>query len=71
MSGPLQARDVMTTSIATIGRDMTIGEAARVMLERGVSALPVLNQKGRLIGMISEGDLMRRSELRTDQARSW
>lgn len=67
----MQARDVMTTSVATIGLDGTIREAAKLMLERRVSALPVLDQKDRLVGIISEGDLVRRAELGTDQARSW
>ena len=67
----MQARDVMTTSVATIGQDATVREAAKLMLGRGVSALPVLDQKGQLVGIISEGDLVRRAELGTDQARSW
>ena len=58
----MQARDVMTTSIATVR------EAAKLMIGRGVSALPVLDQKGQLVGIISEGDLVRRAELGTDQA---
>ena len=67
----MQARDVMTTSVATIGQEGTVREAAKLMLERRVSALPVLDQKDRLVGIISEGDLVRRAELGTDQARSW
>ncbi len=67
----MQARDVMTTSVATIRQNATVREAAKLMLGRGVSALPVLDQKGQLVGIISEGDLVRRAELGTDQARSW
>ena len=67
----MQARDVMTTSVATIRQDATVREAAKLMIGRGVSALPVLDQKGQLVGIISEGDLVRRAELGTDQARSW
>ena len=67
----MQARDVMTTSVATIRKDATVREAAKLMIGRGVSALPVLDQKGQLVGIISEGDLVRRAELGTDQARSW
>ena len=67
----MQARDVMTASVATIGHDATVRQAAKLMLERGVSALPVLDQKGQLAGIISEGDLVRRAELGTGQARSW
>jgi len=67
----MQARDVMTTSVATIRQDATVREAAKMMIGRGVSALPVLDQNGQLVGIISEGDLVRRAELGTDQARSW
>ena len=67
----MQARDVMTTSVATIGQEGTVREAAKLMLERRISALPVVDQKDRLVGIISEGDLVRRVELGTDQARSW
>ena len=67
----MQVRDAMTTSVATIGQEATVREAAKLMLQRGVSALPVLGPKDRLVGIISEGDLVRRAELGTDQARSW
>lgn len=67
----MQVRDAMTTSVATIGQEATVREAAKLMLQRRVSALPVLGPKDRLVGIISEGDLVRRAELGTDQARSW
>lgn len=67
----MQAKDVMTTRAATIGAGARIQEAARRMFERGVSALPVVDVKGRVVGIISEGDLVRRAEIGTDQARSW
>src|SRR5512144_2626949 len=61
-----QARNAMTPWVATIGADATVREAARVMIERRVSALPVLDEKDRLAGIVSEGDLVRRAELGTD-----
>jgi CBS domain-containing protein len=67
----MQAQDVMTTVVATIGADATVQEAANLMLARGVSALPVIDSKGRVVGIVSEGDLMRRAELGTDTPRSW
>lgn len=67
----MQAKDVMTPWVATIDPDSTIRDAAKMMLERRVSALPVVDGKDRLVGIISEGDLVRRPELGTDQARSW
>lgn len=61
----------MTTEVAYIRQDATVREAAKLMLERQVSALPVVDAKGRVVGIVSEGDLVRRSEIGTDSARSW
>ena len=67
----MQAQDVMTTVVATVPADATVQEAAKLMLERRISALPVMDRKDRVIGIVSEGDLVRRTELGTDAARSW
>ena len=67
----MQARDVMTTGVTTIHPDATVREAAQLMLERRVSGLPVVDGKERLVGMVSEGDLMRRRELGSAAPRSW
>lgn len=68
----MQARDVMTTVAVTIGPEATVQGAARLMLERAISALPVVDEKDRVIGIISEGDLIRRAELGTDRVHgSW
>ena len=61
----------MTTWVATVGQDAPVREAAKLMLEHGVSALPVLGLKDGLVGIISEGDLVRPAELDTDHVRSW
>ena len=63
----MQAKDVMTTAVTTIEDDATVQEAAQLMLQRGVSALPVMDEKDRLVGIISEGDLVRRAELGTEK----
>lgn len=67
----MQAQDVMTTVVATIPADATVREAAKLMLERRISALPVMDGKDRVIGIVSEGDLVRRAELGTDAGRPW
>ncbi|OGA39990.1 MAG: hypothetical protein A3G28_02585 [Betaproteobacteria bacterium RIFCSPLOWO2_12_FULL_68_19] len=67
----MQAQDVMTTVVATIDAGATVQEAAKLMLERRISALPVMDRKDRVVGIVSEGDLVRRAELGTDAARSW
>jgi len=66
----MKACDVMTTALCTIGPDATIGQAATLMLEHRVSALPVLGPDGALLGLISEGDLVRRVETGTARAPS-
>ena len=59
----MRARDVMTTELATIEPDHTVGHAIGVMLENRVSGLPVV-EDGRLVGILTEGDMMRRAEVR-------
>lgn len=56
---PLDAAAVMTRSVATVSPDDTIGRVAQLLSERGISAVPVMGPEGLLVGMISEGDLMR------------
>jgi CBS domain-containing protein len=53
----LTARDVMTTDIVSVAADMSVKDAARLMVERGVGALPVLEGDD-LIGLVTEGDLI-------------
>lgn len=67
----MQAKDVMTTAVATIDAGATVQEAAKLMLERRVSGLPVLDAKDSVAGILSEGDLLRRAELGTERRGSW
>lgn len=67
----MQAKDVMTASVVTIGADATVRDAAKLMLERGVSALPVVDETKQVVGIVSEGDLVRRQELGTETTGSW
>ena len=67
----MQAADIMTVAVVTATPELTVREAARIMLENGVSALPVINSDGRLVGIVSEGDLVRRAETGTELTESW
>lgn len=67
----MQAADLMTKNVVTVTEDATVQEAAALMIRHGVSALPVLDRNGKLVGIVSEGDLMRRAELGTERERSW
>lgn len=65
-------QEVMTMPVITIQPTASIGEAATIMLDHGVSGLPVTQADGRLVGIISEGDFLRRAELKTDRDKpSW
>src|SRR3546814_9652421 len=68
---PMQAKHVMTRDIVTISVEGSIREAARLMTDHRVSAIPVVDAAGRLQGIISEGDLMLRSEFGPARPRSW
>ena len=65
----MQATDVMTTEIVTVAEDATVSDVAELMLKHRVSALPVVNALGKLVGIVSEGDLMRR--VKSAPGRSW
>src|SRR3954449_9254098 len=59
------AADVMTRQVFAIGADTPIAQAIRIMNDRKMSGLPVVADGGRVIGMITEGDLLRRVEIGT------
>ncbi|WP_035673345.1 CBS domain-containing protein [Azospirillum brasilense] len=67
----MKAADIMTRQVVTIGPDATVTEAAKRMLENRISGLPVCDSNGRLLGVISEGDLLRRTETGTVRRASW
>ena len=65
------ARDMMTTDVLKVGPDATRPQIARALIERGISALPVVDSTGAPLGMISEGDLIGRDEPMRKQRRDW
>jgi len=66
----MNAEHVMTRDVISIGPDATILEAARVMLQHRISGLPVIDKGGNLVGVLSEGDFLRRRETNTERHRS-
>jgi len=66
----MQARDVMTRSVISVGPDATVLQAARLMLQHRISGLPVVDSAGKLVGILSEGDFLRRRETQTERRRS-
>jgi len=65
----MRAHQIMTRSVITVRPDTTIVEAANIMLQRHVSGLPVVDEAGKLVGVVSEGDFIRRSEIGTQRKR--
>lgn len=60
----MQVRDVMTRNVISVKADGSILTAARLMLEYRISGLPVIDASGRLVGVLSEGDFLRRETAR-------
>jgi CBS domain-containing protein len=65
----MRAADVMTPDPVCISPDASISEAIGVMLERKFSGLPVVDARGSLVGIVTEGDLLRRTETGTQRKR--
>lgn len=65
----MKARDVMTLEVLTIDPDGTVLQAVRIMLQHKVSGLPVVDATGDLVGIVSEGDFLRRAETGTERRR--
>ena len=66
----MRASDIMTTKVVTISPDLKVDEIARVLLEKGISAVPVADENGKVLGIVSEGDLLRRHENHTERRHS-
>jgi CBS domain-containing protein len=62
----MQARDVMVGGVISVGPNMPVQIAANAMVSNGVSALPVIDIYAKLVGIVSEGDLIRRVEIGTE-----
>lgn len=65
----MQAHDVMTRDVMTIDQNATVLQAVRMMLQHKISGLPVVDASGGLVGVVTEGDLLRRTETNTERQR--
>lgn len=61
----MRVSDIMTQEVVSIAPDATVAEAAQLMIKERISGLPVIDGQRHLIGIITEGDLLRRSETGT------
>lgn len=66
----MNASDIMTREVVSVGPDAAIGDAIRRMLDHRISGLPVVDGGGKVVGMLTEGDLLRRGETGTERHRS-
>ena len=66
----MKASDIMEKSVITVGSDAGVSEAVRVMLQHKISGLPVVDAKGELVGIVTEGDFLRRTETGTEVQRT-
>jgi CBS domain-containing protein len=65
----MRVKDVMTPKVISVGADETVINAARLMLHHRISGLPVVDKEGELVGIVTEGDFLRRGELGTQRRR--
>jgi len=71
----MNAKDVMTTEVVTVSPETTVQDLAKILSEKGISGAPVVDANQRLVGIVSEGDLLHRAETGTERRvqrrRSW
>jgi CBS domain-containing protein len=67
----LRVRDLMTTAVISVSPGTPVREIAATLAEHRISSVPVIDKTDRLVGIVSEGDLLRRAELATEPARTW
>ena len=67
----MKARDVMVSPVITVGDNDTVRDVAKLLIAKRISAVPVVNGAGKLVGIVTEADLMRRVEAGTEHSYSW
>lgn len=66
----MRAHHIMKAKVVTVTPDTSIVDAANIMLRQRISGLPVVDKDGTLVGILSEGDFLRRGEIRTRTKRA-
>jgi CBS domain-containing protein len=68
----MRVADIMARDVVSVPPDASVREIASLMLERRISGVPVVDAERQVLGVVSEGDLIRRPEIETDRAgRGW
>jgi CBS-domain-containing membrane protein len=63
----MKARDVMVSPVVTVKPSSTVRDVAKLFMEHQISGVPVVDHKDKLIGIVSEADLMHRAEVGTEE----
>ena len=66
----MKAREIMTMEVLSVSPDASIVDAVRLMLQNRISGLPVVDREGMLVGVVTEGDFLRRAETGTQRKRA-
>jgi CBS domain-containing protein len=67
----MTAADVMTADVISVGPDTPVRDIAALLFNRGISGVPVINETGGVIGIVSEGDLIGHAAIVGERRRSW
>jgi CBS domain-containing protein len=67
----MQARDVMISPVITVAKIATVRDVAKLLLKNRISAVPVVDNVGKVVGIVTESDLMHRAEAGTEHPYSW
>ncbi|TCS03276.1 CBS domain-containing protein [Rhizobium sp. BK418] len=67
----MNVRSVMTSAPIMVAPSTSVLDAAKLMLDNRISGLPVVDEKGGVVGVVSDGDFLRRGELETERSRPW
>ena len=67
----MKAADVMVSAVISVRPNARVEEVASILLANRISAVPVVDEQDELVGIVSEGDLMRRAEAGTERSRAW
>ena len=67
----MKVKEIMSVPAITVGPEEPVAQIAELLLTKRISAVPVVDDNDKPLGMVSEGDLMRRPESGTERATSW
>jgi CBS domain-containing protein len=71
MEPDMKAMDVMVRDVVAVSPDTEVADAIQLLAEFDVSALPVVDEEDRVVGIVSEADLLHREEIGTEKQRPW